>query len=201
MARRCTVLILLACAPAAARADDWPQWLGPKRDGGTSEVVAAWKEAPRALWRQPVGHGFSSPVVAGGKVFAHARIPDKDEEEVVAFDAATGKPLWRDVYPRGPYTSAVGVGPRSTPALAGGRVYTYGITGIVSCYEADTGKRLWQVDLYKKLNAGLPPFGVCCSPLVLGNRVLVSVGGKGRALVCLDSSTGDVKWQALDEGA
>ena len=200
MPLRRTVLLLVICA-VPAPADDWPQWQGPKRDGGTTEKVAPWKEALPVLWRAPAGHGFSTPAIADGRVFIHARVGTKDQEEVVAFDATTGKELWRDSYPRAPYKSAVGVGPRATPAVAGGRVYTFGITGVLSCYQADSGKRLWQADLYQKLNASLPTFGVCCSPLVLGNRVLVSVGGQGHSLVALDAETGEIKWQALDEGA
>src|SRR5262249_57095195 len=107
------VLVLLACS-AVARAGDWPQWLGPKRDGSTTEKVAAWKEkeSPKVLWRQPVGNGFASPVVAGGRVFVHARVKDadKEQEEVIAFDAKTGKELWRDSYDRPTYRSVLGTG-------------------------------------------------------------------------------------------
>jgi outer membrane protein assembly factor BamB len=197
-----TVLVLLACA-GVARAGDWPQWLGPKRDGSTAEKVAPWKEkeAPRVLWRQAVGQGYSSPVVAGGRVFFHAAVPDRDEEEVVALDAATGKQLWSDRYPRPRFRSVLGHGPRATPTVAGKRLYTIGINGLLSSYDVDKGKRLWQVDLYKELQADLPPFAVCCSPLVVGNRVIVSVGGKGRCVVALHTDTGEVQWQALDDAA
>src|SRR5262249_22225501 len=169
------------CA-AAVRAADWPQWLGPKRDGSTAEKVAPWpeKETPKVLWRETVGQGFSSPVVAGGRVFIHASAKDKDksEEEVLAFDAATGKPLWKDSYTRPSYQSVLGRGPRATPTVAGKRLYTMGVNGLLSCYEVEDGKRLWQVDLYKQFKADLPSYAVCCSPLVIGNRVIVSVGGK-----------------------
>lgn len=200
MDRLCAMALLLLLVPTAF-ADDWPQWLGPKRDGGTAETIKAWKEAPKVLWKMPVGHAFSSPVVADGRVFVHFEVKDKDEEAVVAFDAKSGKELWRDVYERGVYRSAVGTGPRATPTVAGGRLFTLGVTGILSCYQADTGKPIWREDLYRKFDATLPAFGVCCSPLVVGNRILLSVGGKGRCLVCLDTDKGEVKWQALDEGA
>jgi outer membrane protein assembly factor BamB len=197
-----TVCVLLAGA-AAARAGDWPQWLGPRRDGGTAEKVAPWKanEPPRALWRQAVGQGYSSPVVAGGRVFVHAGVQGKDEEEVVALDAATGKPVWKDRYARPAFRSTLGTGPRATPTVAGKRLYTMGINGLLSCYEVADGKRLWQVDLYKQLQADLPSFAVCCSPLVVGNRVIVSVGGKGRCVVALHADTGAIQWQALDDAA
>jgi outer membrane protein assembly factor BamB len=197
-----TVFVLLACA-AVVRAEDWPQWLGPRRDGGTAEKVAAWKEKepPKVLWRAAAGHGFSSPVVAGGRVFFHAAVKDRDEEEVVALDAASGKPLWKDVYARPPFSSVLGNGPRATPTVAGKHLYTIGINGLLSCYEVEKGKRLWQVDLYKQFKADLPGFAVCCSPLVVGNRVIVSVGGKGRCVVALHADTGEVQWQALDDAA
>jgi outer membrane protein assembly factor BamB len=186
---------------AAASAADWPQWLGPKRDGSTVEKIAPWKDAPKVLWHQPVGQAFSSPVVAGGRVFVHAAVKDKDEEEVLAFDAVSGKPLWQDRYERPRFKSVLGNGPRATPTVAGKRLFTLGINGVLSCYEAETGKRRWQVDLYKQFQAELPAFAVCGSPLVVGNLVLVSVGGKGRCVVALTADTGEVRWQALDDAA
>jgi outer membrane protein assembly factor BamB len=182
---------------------DWPQWLGPKRDGSTTEKVLPWKDkdALKVLWRKPVGEGFSSPVVAAGRVFLHARVRDKQEEEVVAFDASTGKELWKDAYERPTYKSVLGSGPRATPTVAGKRLYAIGINGVLSCYEVEAGKRRWQVDLYKHFKADLPGFAVCCSPLVIGNRVIVSVGGKGRCVVGLHADTGEVQWQALDDAA
>jgi outer membrane protein assembly factor BamB len=200
MNRLWTACVLLALAPAA-RADDWPQWLGPRRDSGSAEKVAPWTEAPKALWRAPVGAGFSSPVVAGGRVFVHARVPREDREEVVALDAATGKILWRTGYDRGAYRSVLNPGPRATPTVAGNRVYAFGITGVLTALDADSGKTLWQVDTFKKLKATLPRYGVCCSPLVVGNRVLVAVGGKGSSVAAFDADTGEVQWQGLDEPA
>src|SRR5262245_13680214 len=197
-----TVVLLLVCA-TSGRAADWPQWLGPKRDGSTTEKVAPWKEIepPKVLWRESVGNGFSSPVVAGSRVFVHAAVKDKDEEEVVAFDAATGKVLRKDSYSRPRFVSVLGTGPRATPTVAGKRLYTMGINGFLSCYDVEDGKRLWQVDLYKQFKADLPPFAVCCSPLVVGNRVIVSVGGKGQCVVALHADTGKVQWQSLDDAA
>jgi outer membrane protein assembly factor BamB len=198
-------LVLLPALCAAAGAADWPQWLGPKRDGGSTEKVAAWKkgEEPKAVWSKSVGEGYSAPVVAGGRVFVHSRGPDKDkhEEQVVAYDAAKGTELWKDVYKRPAYKSQLGTGPRATPAVAGKRLFTLGINGVLSCYDVEKGKRHWQVDLYKELKADQPRFGVCCSPLVVGNRVIVSVGGKGKCVVALNVESGKVEWQALDDAA
>src|SRR5262249_42537054 len=92
-------LALTLVLAATAGAADWPQWLGSKRDGGTTEKVAAWKkgEEPKVAWHKAVGDGYSAPVVAGGRVFLHARGPDKDkeEEQVTAFDAEKGTELWK----------------------------------------------------------------------------------------------------------
>lgn len=198
-ALRAATALVLACTTAAAA--DWPQWLGPRRDGGSAEVVAPWKAAPAEVWKAKVGIGFSSPVVAGGKVFLHARVNGKEREVMTAFDAATGKEVWKTAYDRAPYSSVLNTGPQATPAVAGGRVYGYGITGVLTCFEAATGKQVWQTDLLKEVKAGVPRFGVCCSPLVVGNRVIVAAGGKGTSVVALDAATGAVAWQALDEPA
>jgi outer membrane protein assembly factor BamB len=200
---RCLVVFFLLAATASAA--DWPQWLGARRNGSTAEKVAPWAkgEGPKVLWKAAVGNGYSAPVVAGGKVFLHSRGPDleKEEEQVTAFDAATGKELWKDIYERPRYRSVLGTGPRATPTVAGKRLFALGINGLLSAYEAEKGKRLWQVDLYKQLEANLPRFAVCCSPLVIGNRVIVSVGGKGKCVVALNAESGKIEWQALDDAA
>ncbi|MBL8798297.1 MAG: PQQ-binding-like beta-propeller repeat protein [Planctomycetia bacterium] len=191
-------LLLLCVASTSVWAGDWPQWLGLNRDGASAEKVAPWKESPPIAWRQTVGEGFSVPIVAGGKVFIHARVAGKNEEEVVAFDAKTGKVLWRTGYGRAPYFSIINTGPQATPCVLKGRLYTYGITGVLTCLETENGKQLWQTDVFKKLNATLPKFGATSSPLVVGNRVLVAVGGKASAVAAFDTDSGEVAWQALE---
>src|SRR5262249_49947940 len=186
---------------AVAVAADWPQWLGPTRDAVSPEKVAPWKTAPKVVWKQAVGEGHSSPVVAGGRVFIHAKVKDKDEEEVVALDAKSGDVLWRTPYPRGNFKSLFGNGPRSTPAVSDDRVYTLGITGILSCFEAGSGKQLWQVDTLKKFEAKNLGFGVSTSPLIDGKRLLVNVGGKGASVVAFDKGTGEVLWKSGDDPA
>ena len=191
---------LLLCS-AVATAGDWPQWLGPHRDGSSPEKVAAWKQAPKVLWRKAVGAGHSSPVVADGKVFVHALVKGKDQEEVVAFDAKTGNELWRTAYDRGEFTSIFGNGPRATPTVVGGHIYTFGVTGILSCFQTGKGEKVWQVDTLKKFKAKNLTFGVSCSPLVEGDKVLVNVGGKGASIVAFGKDKGDVVWKALDDPA
>jgi outer membrane protein assembly factor BamB len=191
--------LVLALVPSAAESADWPQWLGPSRNGVTEEVVTVWSDAPQVRWRQPVSTGFSSPVVAGGKVFVLTAVPEKDEEEVLAFDAQTGDIVWRDRYTRTQYGDALGAGPRATPTVADGKLYTYGITGVLTCYDVASGQRLWQVKPYEHFQAPLPSFGVCSSPAVVEGNVVVLVGGEGSAVVAYDAVDGALQWQAFDE--
>jgi outer membrane protein assembly factor BamB len=194
------MLALLGCL-TAAQAGDWPQWLGPNRDGSSAEKVAPWKEAPKVLWRQPVGAGHSSPVVAGGRVFLHTKVKDKEEEEVAAWDARTGERTWHATYPRASFSSQFGNGPRATPTVSGDRVYTFGVTGVLSCFDAATGKVVWHIDTLKDFAAKNLLFGTSCSPLVEGDRVLLNVGGKGASVVAFDKHDGKVRWKNLDDPA
>jgi outer membrane protein assembly factor BamB len=191
-------LVILGPALSAA---DWPQWLGPRRDGSSTEAVASWKGPLKVLWRQRVGEGHSSPVVAADRVFLHTKAADGDTEVVQAFDSANGKPLWSKSYPRAPYKGLFGSGPRATPTVHEGKVYTYGITGILTCYNTADGSQLWQVDALKEFKAPKLFFGASCSPLVEGKRVLVNVGGKGASVVAFNKDDGKTVWKKLDDGA
>jgi outer membrane protein assembly factor BamB len=192
--------ILMSTANTAT-AGDWPQWLGPNRDGSSPEKVAAWKDAPKVVWKQAAGEGHSGLAVADGKVFLHAKVADKEEEELIALDAVKGDILWRTAYKRQPFANKFGSGPRATPAVAGGRVYTFGVTGLLTCFDAAEGKQLWQVDTLKKFEAPNLTFGVSSSPLIDGDRVVIEVGGKGASVVAFDAKTGEVVWKALDDKA
>jgi outer membrane protein assembly factor BamB len=196
---RALTVLLLFCA--AARSDDWPQWLGPHRDASSPEKITPWTEPPKVLWKFPIEEGHSSPVVAGGKVFVLAKVKDKDEEEVVALEADSGRELWRTPYPRAPFTSLFGNGPRATPAVVDGHVYAFGVTGVLTCLEANTGRKVWQVDTLKQFQAPNLKFGMSCSPLVDDQRVYVNVGGKGASVVAFDRNDGKVLWKTLDDRA
>jgi outer membrane protein assembly factor BamB len=196
---RSLLALALLCGTAAAA--DWPQWLGPKRDATSSEKVEPWKGDLKVVWRQPVGEGHSSPVVADGVVYLHYKLAGQDAEALQAFDARTGKPLWQASYPRGAYKGLFGSGPRATPAVAGGRVFTHGITGLVTCFDAKKGEQLWQKDTQKELKAPKLFFGSSSSPLVIGDRVVVMVGAKGAGLVAFNARDGGIGWKSLDDGA
>jgi outer membrane protein assembly factor BamB len=192
---RSLFLVLLATGPAAA--EDWPQWLGPRRDGTSTEKIAHWETAPKVVWRQPVGEGHSSPVVAGGKVFLFTKVRDKEEEEVTAFDAADGKVAWHTPYPRARFRSQFGAGPQGTPAVVDGRVYSFGATGVLTCFEADGGKQVWQVDTLKKFQVNNLFFGTAGSPLVEDGKVLINVGkagDKGATVAAFTKEAGELAW-------
>jgi outer membrane protein assembly factor BamB len=195
------IAVVLVAASRAVVASDWPQWLGPTRNGVTTEKLTPWGEFPKATWKRETASGFSVPVVADGILFVHASVPDKDEEDVIAVDSKTGKDLWHDTYLRAPYSSQLGVGPRATPSVVNGRLFTTGITGVISCYDAKTGKRFWQMNPWEDLKVPRPGFGVCASPMVVDGKLIVAVGGEGSSIVAYDTETGKASWKALDEPA
>jgi outer membrane protein assembly factor BamB len=181
----------------AACAEDWPQMMGPHRNNTTSEIIKPWKVPPRELWRAEIGEGSSTPLIVAGRVFVHAKVADKEEEELVGLDEATGKVLFRNGYGRRPYSSNTGNGPRTTPAVALGKVYGFGVTGILTCWSAETGKQIWQVDVHKKFGVARLRYGATSSPLIEGNRVLIHVGGPEASIAAFDADTGEVIWKAL----
>jgi outer membrane protein assembly factor BamB len=196
---RSCLFVLLASLPVTA--GDWPQWLGPTRDGHSPEKVAPWKGDLKVVWRQPVTDGHSSPVVAEGKVFLHTKVKGKAAEQLTAYDAATGKVQWQKDYQREKFFSVFGVGPQATPAVARGKVYAYGVTGVLSCYDTRAGELIWRVDTRKKFSPPRLFFGVACSPLLDDNKVFVNVGGKGSSVVAFNQANGKVAWQKLDATA
>ena len=185
--------------PAASNAD-WPQWRGPTRDGFVDAALPAqWPEALKKRWEIPVGEGHASPVVSSNRVVVIAR--QGDQEIVRALDVASGREVWRAAYPA-PYTvnSAAwshGPGPKSTPAIAGGRVFTLGIGGILSAFDLASGTLIWRVPA----PGVLPLYGTATSPLADGSSVIVHVGGfeKG-ALTAFDAATGKPRWEWKGDG-
>ena len=147
--------------------------------------------------------GHASPIVAAGKIFVHAR---KGEQEIVScLNLTDGKIIWQKSYPT-PYEMnfaaiAHGKGPKSTPVVSNGKLYTFGISGIISCFDATTGELKWRKEFSKKFAQTSPAFGVSMSPLVEDNLVIVHVGGSGKgALMALDALTGETKWSWEGDG-
>ncbi|MFN0199116.1 MAG: PQQ-binding-like beta-propeller repeat protein [Planctomycetaceae bacterium] len=203
--RICSVILavigLQCVAGGTSFAGDWSQWLGPSRNGVSAEVIAPWTEQPPVIWRHKAGNGYCSPVIADGIVYIHAAVAGKEEENILAIDLITGARVWSESYPRTAYRSELGVGPRATPAVVNGRIFTFGITGELSSHDAKTGERYWQVNPYTELNASLPGFGVCSSPLVVEGSVIVPVGGTGNGILAYSAETGKLLWSGLDEPA
>jgi outer membrane protein assembly factor BamB len=191
-------------------ADDWPCWRGPNHDGISRETgfLKEWpKDGPRRLWKADLSGGFSSFVVASGRVFTQTK--EKNEEVILCLDVARGKELWRHRYPCDyrDYRSFTGgglprsrTGPRATPAVDGGRVYTLGATGVVLCLEARTGHKIWRQDLLQITGGEVPRHGFCGPPLLVGDRIYLHAGGpKGKSIAALDKKDGRVAWLALDD--
>ena len=188
----------------SALASDWPQFLGPNRNGTYSgtNLAESWpKEGPPILWQKQVGQGFSGPVVANGRLIIFHRLQDR--ETVECLDAVTGKQFWSYDYPTA-YRDDFGFdeGPRATPAIAEGRVYTFGAEGMLHCLDLDSGKKLWTVNAKAQFQSPKGFFGIACSPLVEGKTVLLNIGGaKGAGIVAFETTTGKVLWQATDDEA
>jgi outer membrane protein assembly factor BamB len=203
-------LVLLSLAGTSARADDWPQWMGPRRDGAWRETGILEKfpqGGPRVVWRAPLGPGYTGPAVAGGRVYVMDRRRDPTakaakgvlpgSERVLCLDAATGKALWKHEYDC-PYVKvSYPSGPRTTPVVSGGRVYTLGTMGDLFCLDAATGKVVWAKKLPEAYPTPTPAWGWSASPLVDGGRLICQVGGAGSAVVAFDKDTGKEVWKAL----
>ncbi|MGI9107660.1 MAG: PQQ-binding-like beta-propeller repeat protein [Pyrinomonadaceae bacterium] len=195
--------ITLLCLPATAR--DWSQWRGANRDGRTDSFVApkTWPKTLKEEWKVTVGVGHSSPVEALGKLYVFAR--QAEEEVLLCLDAATGKQLWRASYPVAydihPAAMGHGKGPKSTPAVSAGRVYTFGISGILSCFDARDGQLKWRADFSRQYKQTSPLYGTAMSPIVENGLVLAHVGGHDAGtLMAFDAATGRVRWTYDGDG-
>ncbi len=196
------------------RADDWPQWLGPQRDGVWRETGIVEKLPTNGLkfrWRTPVGGGYSGPAVAQGRVylmdrqlatgaknppnaFARGEIPGS--ERVLCLNEADGKILWQHEYDSA-YSVSYAAGPRVTPAVADGKVYTLGSEGNLLCLDAGKGTVLWSRDFKKEFDLKTPVWGFAGHPLVDGKKLICLAGGPGSVAVAYDKDSGKELWRAL----
>ncbi|MCE2726485.1 MAG: PQQ-like beta-propeller repeat protein [Planctomycetaceae bacterium] len=205
------LLITISSAlPAAARADDWPQWMGPRRDNVWREegVVAAFPVAgPAVVWRTPVAGGYAGAAVAGGRVFVTDYVTDANvkvanferktstgKERVLCLDEATGRVLWKHEYPV-TYTIAYPAGPRCTPTVHGDRVYTLGAEGDLFCLDTATGGVVWARDLKKDYATKAALWGWASHPLVDGDRLVCVVGTAVAHAAAFDLATGRELWR------
>lgn len=205
-------LAVVVASAGLCTAEDWPQWLGPKRDG-------VWREAglvekfpaggPKVVWKEPIGIGYAGPAVAGGKLFAtdyvaadKAKLPESGftkgrfggKERAVCRDATTGKQLWSAEYPV-EYTVSYPAGPRCTPTVDGDLVYTLGAMGDLKALKVADGAEVWSKNFMKDYEAGLPVWGLAAHPLVDGDKLICLVGGTNdRLVVAFDKKTGKELW-------
>jgi outer membrane protein assembly factor BamB len=196
--------ILWLLWPLVARADDWPQFLGPTRDSVWHETGILEKfPGPeiKLRWKVPVAAGYSGPTVAQGRVFVtdHVTTP-REAERVHCFDWETGRKLWSYAYPCDCGAISYKDGPRAAVTVYAGRAYALGAVGHLHCFDAASGAVLWKKDFVAEHRAQVPGWGIACAPLVDGPLLFVMVGGQPAASVmALDARSGVVRWTALDD--
>ena len=184
-------------------AEDWPQFLGPDRNGvydGPALAETWGASGPRVVWRHGVGEGFSGPVVVEDRVILFHRISNR--EIIEAFDVRTGMSLWQYTYPTS-YRDDFGFdeGPRAVPVVSDGVVYTFGAEGQLHAIELETGRRIWSQDTMRRFGVAKGFFGAAGSPLIENGRVLANIGGQDAGIVAFDAETGEVLWTATNDEA
>lgn len=196
-------LVVLVSGTLPGRGADWPQYLGPQRDGHSHEtgLLAQWQaDGPERLWSLEVGAGFAGVAVAEGKVYLFHRVGN--EEILQQLDAATGAKGWSLAYPTR-YVDDFGfdAGPRATPVVAGDRIVTLGPNGDLHATDRKTGTKIWSRNVLADYSASKGFFGAASTPLVVGNHLLVNVGGKDAGIVAFDVQSGKELWKATRDAA
>lgn len=202
MITRCLAFAALWATSSLAESDsEWPRWRGPKGDGfwEPKPLPADFADRePQLLWKVNVGKGFGGVTVSDGRVYLMDRQTSPQEQErVLCFGAGGGKLLWQHVWPvkygeMGGYAT----GPRASVTIADGKAYALGATGMAACFDAVTGKVVWELDCVKALKARIPQWGFAASPLLWKDTVLLHVGAEGQgSVVALDQTTGRERWR------
>jgi outer membrane protein assembly factor BamB len=204
MPRRSVALLVMTLATGVpAIATDWPQFLGPDRNGTYAgpPLSENWgPSGPKVVWRKPVGQAFAGPAVVQNRVLMFHRVGN--EEVLESLDAKTGTSAWRYAYPTN-YRDDFGFdeGPRAVPVVADGIVYTFGAQGQLHAVNLAKGTRVWSEDTMKRFNVPKGYFGAAGSPLVEGGRVIANVGGDKAGIVAFEAKTGKIVWTATDDDA
>ena len=198
-----TIVAIALAAVVPAIAVDWPQYLGPDRNGTYSgpPLAESWAPTgPKVVWRKQVGQGFAGPAVVQGRVILFHRVGN--EEVLESLDAKTGASTWRYAYPTN-YRDDFGFdeGPRAVPVVADGVIYTFGAQGQLHAVDLARGTRMWSEDTMKRFSVPKGYFGASGSPLVEGGRVIANIGGEKAGVVAFDAKTGKVAWTATDDDA
>jgi outer membrane protein assembly factor BamB len=204
----CVLTLLIgALAGAPATPADWALWGGPHRDfhvETTEPLADSWPaDGPSKLWKRRLGEGYSAIAVCDHTLFTMYRreaafwqIFTPDQEVVIALDANTGETKWQFAYDA-PFRSAQGPGPHTMPQLVGDLLFTVGATGKMHALKARTGELVWKRDLYQELGGTRLSFGYASHPLPYEDNLIVSVGGKERAIAAIDQKTGRIAWAGL----
>ena len=196
--------VILACVilinAGGGFAQDWPQWRGPNRDGKVTGFTApqAWPEVLGEKWKTTVGSGDGTPALVGDKLYVFAR--QGEDEVTLCLNASDGSQLWQDKYAAQAVTGAASrhPGPRSSPAVAEGKVVTLGVGGVFSCLDAATGKVVWRKDPFPKV---VPTFFTAMSPMIVDGTAIAHLGAKGNgAIIAYDLASGDERWRWDVEG-
>ncbi|HXG56799.1 MAG TPA: PQQ-binding-like beta-propeller repeat protein [Vicinamibacterales bacterium] len=190
-------------APSTSVTAYWTDFRGPARDGHYRErpVLTSWPGGgPKPLWKQPVGGGYASFVVAGGRAFTiEQRGPD---EAATAYDVATGREVWANTWTAAFKEIMGGDGPRATPTWHDGRVFALGGAGELRAIDAASGRTVWRTNILIDAGASNLQWGMSAAPLIVGNTVVVLPGGhSGQSVVAYDAATGKRAWAALDDQA
>lgn len=183
-------------------AEDWPQFLGPRRDGTyQGKALPKWPaNGPKLLWKKNVGAGFAGPAVVNGKLYLFHR---QNEKEILeCMDAAKGTVIWKSIADAA-YMDQFGFdnGPRAVPTVHDGSVYTLGANGVVRSTDARKGRLNWTIDCRKKFGADKGFFGFACAPLVHGKNLLLNISGKKGGIIALDTASGKLRWTATQDEA
>ena len=198
--------LALLVGAIGVHAGDWPQWRGPNRDGKVTDFTApqTWPKELTQKWKTQVGLGDASPALVGDKIYVFTR--QGDDEVIACLNAGTGKEVWHDKYAAEKVTGPGSghPGPRSTPAVAEGKVCTFGVGGVLSCLDAGTGKVVWRKD-----SKAWPQFFTAASPIIVDGKCIAFLGGKAKGkgagqgrgeIVAYDLASGDEKWKWTGEG-
>ena len=187
----------------ATTSTDFPQFLGQNRRAVIDYLAldSDWQShPPKLLWQQPIGEGWGSFAVVGS--YAVTQEQHGANEEVVCYEAGTGKPCWRYAYPAEFREVVAGDGPRATPTVVDGRVYSFGATGVLTCLDGRRGELIWSTNVLQDAKSENVRWGKSCSPLLLGEHVIVSAGGaNGWSLVAYHKDDGHVVWHGGEENS
>ena len=183
----------------SAQAQDWPQWRGPNRDAKVAgfKAPSTWPKELTQKWKVTVGDGVATPALVGDKLYVFSR--QNGNEVVRCLNASDGKVAWEDKYEAKPATGPAGSfpGPRCSPTVAEGKLVTLGVTGTLTCYEAESGKQLWR----KTENKPLPRFFTSSSPIVVNGLCIAQLGGEQEGgIVAFDLAGGEEKWKWSEDG-